>query len=334
MPQHSHHHHHRHRHQEPEANPDLPQVNTAYFKTEALDHLRKSGVYIKKGKFTQSECKIVEEKINAYLEDNGISEQDFLAYIQDPNASNVTENAKKASGVSLYVAKFLPGRYVNSVNQMLKRKYNIFNHHGKWTLEEDQKLLELYALNGRNWKATALEIGRTPLNCKDRYKLLEGQRCNSSGSNWTEEEEEKLREIIVSQMNGQPDLFLNWISIATALGTKNEKQCKAKWHYDLSNRKVCKGDLVEFSREEDRAICTAIKNREYLHEKDIVWSALFRDIPNRSRVSIWTRWRHLKRGLGNVRGLRTLEDVVDAILVQIEEREFDLKQENSTEEAK
>lgn len=190
MPQHS---HHRHRLEDPEINSDLPQVNTAYFKTEALDHLRKSRVYIKKGKFTQSESKIVEEKINAYLEDNGISEQDFLAYIQDPNATNVTENAKKASGVSLYVAKFRPGRYVNSVNQMLKRRYNIFNGHGKWTLEEDQKLLELYELNGRNWKATALEIGRTPLNCKDRYKLLEGQRCNSSGSKWTEEEEERSR---------------------------------------------------------------------------------------------------------------------------------------------
>jgi hypothetical protein len=322
--------HHRHRYSESPDPSELPQVNTAYFKTEALDLMRKSGVYIKKGKFTQSECKIIEEKINAYLEDNGISEEDFLAYIRDPN-STTTENAKKASGVSLYVAKFLPGRYVNSVNQMLKRKYNIFNHHGKWTLEEDQKLLQLYALNGRNWKATAMEIGRTPLNCKDRYKLLEGQRCNSSGSNWTEEEEERLREIVMARMNGQPDLFLDWIGIATALGTKNEKQCKAKWHYDLSNRKVCRRDLVEFSLQEDRAICMAIRNREYFHEKDIVWSALFRDIPNRSRVSIWTRWKHLKRALGNVRGLTTLEDVVDAILQQIDERERKAKEASSIE---
>lgn len=40
----------------------------------------------------------------------------------------------------------------------------------------------------------------------------------------------------------------------------------------------------------------------------------------------------MKRGLGNVRGLRTLEDVVDAVLVQIEERGF--KQNDSAVESK
>ena len=47
------------------------------------------------------------------------------------------------------ISACLPYRSVDSCYKLIKRKFNPDNYKGKWTKEEEQKLLDLYESEGR-----------------------------------------------------------------------------------------------------------------------------------------------------------------------------------------
>lgn len=80
-------------------------------------------------------------------------------------------------------------RWTSSLNPLLRR--------GKWTEEEDKKLVELYNRNGALWQQVALEIeGRTEHQCLKRFlEVLDPAQRNRLAP-WSEAEEVELIRLV------------------------------------------------------------------------------------------------------------------------------------------
>ena len=61
-----------------------------------------------------------------------------------------------------------------SVYKLIKRKFNPDNYKGKWTKEEEQKLLYLYESEERKWELIGEELDKTAGNCRNE-KLVYGK---------------------------------------------------------------------------------------------------------------------------------------------------------------
>lgn len=105
----------------------------------------------------------------------------------------------------------------------------VFATKHKWTLEEDNLLLEAVDTSNKNisWEKIAKLIPeRTPRQCRDRYSNYLNPKIASQG--WTLEEENLLRDLYV-QLGGQ------WKSIASRLGT-NRSPNAVKNRYNKLNK--------------------------------------------------------------------------------------------------
>ena len=66
---------------------------------------------------------------------------------------------------------------------------------GKWTPEQDARLLELVEEKGRQWKEIGPALGRMPEGCQDRWKEIRLKDARKSGR-WSQDEVERLQEAV------------------------------------------------------------------------------------------------------------------------------------------
>jgi len=72
----------------------------------------------------------------------------------------------------------LPNRSVQSCHNLCKRRFNISNYKGKWTLREEQELLQFVEKEGMMWRKFGELLGRTQTNVRDKWRSL-GAGMNS-----------------------------------------------------------------------------------------------------------------------------------------------------------
>ncbi|KAJ1972849.1 hypothetical protein H4R35_004449 [Dimargaris xerosporica] len=94
----------------------------------------------------------------------------------------------------------------------------------KWAPEEDQRLLDQVALNGRRWKdMVPLFPGRNKKGLFYRYTILMNQQSPFFAKRWSPEENQRLREAV--QQYGT-----RWREVAAVLGKRSPVQCRTRWH--------------------------------------------------------------------------------------------------------
>jgi hypothetical protein len=104
---------------------------------------------------------------------------------------------------------------------------------GRWTSDEDQRLVEAYQEYGTDWAAIAKAVGtRAQQNCRDRYRLHfrdPADRTNLNTGRWTSDEDQRLVE--AHQKYGG-----NWAAITKAVGTRGQENCKDRYRYRFRHR--------------------------------------------------------------------------------------------------
>jgi hypothetical protein len=131
------------------------------------------------------------------------------------------------------IAALVPGRTKIQCNQRWKNGLDpsiasTAGRTGKWTPDEDCKLMDAVQTHGaNNWGAiTALVPGRTRKQCNERWKnslVPSFDRANGRTGKWAEDEDSKLKDAV--QMCGGKD----WAAITALVPGRAIKQCKARW---------------------------------------------------------------------------------------------------------
>jgi hypothetical protein len=159
---------------------------------------------------------------------------------------------------------------------------------GKWTQEEDVKLIQAVEKLGKNWVAVAeLVLGRTNIQCRYRYfsSTLDttlGKTTTSTRRKcrkWTEEEDTKLTEAV--EKCGK-----EWTAAAALVPDRTNQQCRSRWvvHLDPAATRRSKH---KWTSEEDIKLIQAV---EKLGKK---WVAVATRVPGRTEIQC--RYRYFSR---------------------------------------
>lgn len=106
-------------------------------------------------------------------------------------------------------------RWTSSLDPTLRR--------GKWTPEEDAKLLELYLRHGAQWQQVASEIdGRTEHQCSKRYLEVLDPALRNRLKSWTTAEDL----LLIRQVR---EHGTKWKTIAGAFDARPSLNCRNRW---------------------------------------------------------------------------------------------------------
>jgi 3-keto-L-gulonate-6-phosphate decarboxylase len=100
---------------------------------------------------------------------------------------------------------------------------NIGKSAGKWTKEEDTTLTEAVQKHGTAaWLAVAALVGRTNIQCRNRWVQAVGPGNGRKAGKWTPEEDTKLIEAV--KKHGT-----HWVPVGALVHGRTDKQCRIRW---------------------------------------------------------------------------------------------------------
>jgi hypothetical protein len=148
---------------------------------------------------------------------------------------------------------------------------------GRWSPEEDTKLIEAVTKCGKDWVALAALIpGRTNFQCVRRwFKSLEP---DVNRGKWSPEEDAKLTRAVKIFCNG-------WVEVATLVPGRTNVQCNQRWASYMEP--TINGTLVKgkWAVEEDAKLIKWVKK---CGKQD--WVAVAALVPGRSSCQCNHRW--------------------------------------------
>jgi hypothetical protein len=223
------------------------------------------------------------------------------------------EDAKLTSAVKrcgkdwVAVAALVPGRtnlqcrerWANCLDPGIERVV------GKWTAEEDAKLIEGVQKHEKDWVAVSkLVPGRTNAQCCHRWvDCLDHGVDRGPRRSWKPEEDAKLTSAVKKHGSN------NWIAVAKLVPGRTNLQCRLKWINSLDpsiNRTI-----GTWTTEEDAKLIDAIGKCG----KD--WVAVAKLVPGRTNKQCRTAWIAWVARLGNTKkGTWTAEEdskLIDAV---------------------
>ena len=279
------------------------------------------------------------EAIGRFLAAHEMEEEKIPTFIKGEIKNDVQGmRLQRAFWTEIYEA--LPNRATRYLRGIVQRRYRAYSENKQWSREEDERLVELAKEHDQDkfkWQVIGPMMGRTPEECRDRYRnyALCG-RARTVGP-WTGDD---LKELLgaVSKFIAEdaedgdrsfedcPTYSIDWAEISAMMGGKRSRQqCLAKWNHLRVNpnrvrvRKLLHGRqpkitpdlrvvlMQVYSTPEDslRRLVGAIATHVPDGEKPVRWQALeggaiTRELKLETLNIIWMR---LRNGLAkNLRG--------------------------------
>jgi hypothetical protein len=158
-------------------------------------------------------------------------------------------------------------------------------HAGKWTADEDNKLLDAVRAHGAyNWGAiAALVPGRTRGQCCDRWHATLDPSIDPAtarAGQWTADEDKKLKDAVPTH-GGK-----NWESIAALVPGRTKKQCYNRWHDNLDpSIGWATARTGKWTADEDKKLKDAVPTQD-----DKNWETIALLVPGRTKIQCRKRW--------------------------------------------
>jgi hypothetical protein len=96
---------------------------------------------------------------------------------------------------------------------------------GKWTTEEDAKLIDAVTKHGKDWVAVAAMVpGRTNIQCTYRWSTYLDPCIYKVVGEWTAEEDAKLAEAMEKHKHGK-----DWVAVSMLVPGRTNVMCRRRW---------------------------------------------------------------------------------------------------------
>ncbi len=186
------------------------------------------------------------------------------------------------------VGGHVPGRSVQAVHNFCRRAFTRYNHRGRWSPPEEARLRELVSEEGKAWAKIGEELGRTQVNCRDKWKSMEASR---SRGRW--QLSEVINLIMLVESAAQVSLLshkFQWKEKAEVLALK-DASLKVEEGYAISDeKKVC----YFWSQEVDVGplLGKVVKAEasESAPDHDLPWKRIAKRLHSRDQDSCRIKW--------------------------------------------
>ncbi|KAF7292326.1 Nucleolar protein [Mycena chlorophos] len=266
---------------------------TKWLTTQQLNELAKTtGLVYKKGKFSAPEAKLASDAVDAYQKNNQLSDAAMDKLIYPEKQSKET--------FWFEISKAVPLRPVTAVYHHVRRARHPLKLQGRWTAEEDDKLIQAVASHGKKWEKISAFIGRLATDCRDRYRNYLKHRGTQTSGPWSKEEEEKLVSIILELHEGKDlDHGVPWTQVSERMGgTRGRQQCRMKWTDSLSVRHKTGGAGARWTKGDTQMLIQRVAAQPIQHETEIDWTALPEGTWNLwSNHILQLHWFTMKKGV-------------------------------------
>jgi len=258
-----------------------------------------SGRRYKKGKFTEPELVVLRQGVADLLSEKGVSQERFLEtfFFQKGRSKQVYRDESGQFGdFFVRLAQKLPGRPVINVYHCLRRLYHPGNRKGRWSEDDDRQLRNLFNTHGPDWAQIGLELGRSGMSCRDRFRQT---RTAVNKGFWSDTEIEALRQAVedLTPKEGTPV----WELVAERVATRSSLQCIIKWGQLQTAAANNASHRPPFARGDDLELVERIQGLGVSHETEISWrdlaSAPFKSGTVFDREMLRRRWNVLKKRL-------------------------------------
>lgn len=204
--------------------------------------------------------------------------EDILSSIRDLDITpeSIREFLPKVNWDQL-ASLYIPGRSGAECEARWLNWEDPLINHGRWTVEEDKRLLFSIQEKGiNNWFEVAVSLGtkRTPFQCLARYQRSLNPCILKS--EWTPDEDAQLRAAV--EILGEGD----WQAVASALEGRTGTQCSNRWKKTLHPARQRVG---RWTADEDKRLRVAVK---LFGPKN--WMKIADFVPGRTQVQCRERW--------------------------------------------
>lgn len=193
--------------------------------------------------FSSVENSIVENFVDGYCRLNGLTREDICR--------RVWSNERTKDNFWELVTKVLPFRLRASVYKHVRRQYHVFDVRAKWTKEEDELLKKLTISSVPNWKKIGETMNRMPEDCRDRWRNYIKCGDNRASNKWSDEEERKLKDVVMEMITSEhtikdKPISINWTLVSERMnGVRSRIQCRYKWNKLLRHESLSRVLLMD-----------------------------------------------------------------------------------------
>ncbi|KAI1822216.1 hypothetical protein F4861DRAFT_411209 [Xylaria intraflava] len=304
---------------------------------------RASKTPLRSGTFGDSEIRDLNHVVDRFREDNDMTQHEVNDLIQG-NTKEV-----KASKLWEDIVAACPGRARQRIINHIRRRFHNFPLRGKWTVEQDAELRQMYEQYGNKFAMIGQYLNRHPEDVRDRIRnyIICGDKLRKD--QWSQEETNRLiaivakatTEIHLQRANRGLDESrpveedINWQLVSQGMNrTRSRLQCIAKWktiNPDLGGGvdgvivpienmiQQAREAAIAMSHHERALIIKEILKSRALADSRIPWAKVRSGLgAGWTRPQLMVAWFRLRRALPDWRRL-DVKEVCTALLEEFDQ---------------
>jgi len=208
-------------------------------------------------------------------------------------------------------------RPIKNVFIHVRRVWEPVAKQGPWSGHEDEKLERAIQELGHTWDAISKRIGRSPANCRDRYRNHLIHRTERRRGAWSPQEFQELTTIVTSMISEKGGIAagISWTAVAARMGHKrNGQQCRNKWMQSLHGRD--EQSRLDWYTIDTFIFMHKVTSLSVIDESEIIWSKFPDPGWNRwTAYQLQRKWRTLKRSVPGHENM-TPQEIAHTVLKQ------------------
>ncbi|KAK3305861.1 uncharacterized protein B0T15DRAFT_493997 [Chaetomium strumarium] len=281
------------------------------------------------GPLSQTEQDAVVRAVERFRDNQAISQEEVIQLIHANLLQAQAASRQLCGHLWSSIQDACPSRPRQKLINWCRQRFHNFVARGTWTKEQDDELADLVDAHGKKWSFIAGLINRHQKDVRDRWRNYLICREKIKTDVWSEDEEERLRELVEQAMETireklpehsrkSPEQLINWLAISEEMGhTRSRLQCMEKWKRMRAAEPIpdkaatvlppgsswrlekARAELRKFSVNDKFTLVRAVRDSGVGTDKKINWAHIRRDVfgGKFERQTLIVTWGRLRQSV-------------------------------------